>query len=149
MINVDQIKKLRSQIGAGIADIKQALEEAGGDEKKAKAILRQKGLDKAAKKAERETGAGVVEAYIHANKQSGTIIVLTCETDFVARNDDFQKLAHEIAMQVCAMSPKDVKSLLEQPWIRDESKKIGDLVKEAIAKFGENIKIKEIKKFQI
>lgn len=149
MIDVDLIKKLREGTAAGIADIKLALEEAGGNEAKAKIILRQKGLDKAAKKAERETGAGIVEAYIHANKQSGAIIVLTCETDFVARNEDFQKLAHEIAMQVCAMGPKDVKFLLEQDWIRDESKKIGDLVKESVAKFGENIKIKEIKKFQI
>ncbi|MFH0864491.1 MAG: translation elongation factor Ts [Candidatus Gottesmanbacteria bacterium] len=149
MINVDQIKKLREQTGAGIADIKEALEEAKGDEKKALEILKKKGLDKAAKKASRETAAGVVESYIHANKESGAMVVLTCETDFVARNEEFQKLAHEIAMQVCAMNPKDTKELLSQPWIRDEKQTIADIIKSHIAKFGENIKIKEIRKFAI
>ncbi len=149
MINVDQIKKIREETGAGIADIRESLEEAKGDEKKAKEILKQKGLDKAAKKSDRKTGAGLVESYIHANKESGGVVVLSCETDFVARNEEFQKLAHELAMQVCAMDPKDVKSFLAQPWIRDEKQKIEDLVKEGIAKFGENIKIEEIKRFTV
>lgn len=148
-INVKQIKKLREQTNAGIADIKEALEKADGDEKKALSLLQQKGLDKAAKRSIKETGCGVIEAYVHSNKNSGAMVVLTCETDFVARNDEFLKLAHEIAMQVCAMEAKDVESLIEQPWIKDEKQKVSDLIQTAIAKFGENIKIKEIGRFQI
>jgi len=149
MINIAQIKKLRTETGAGIADIKQALEEAGGDLVTAKRILKQKGIDKADKKADRETKAGIVESYIHATKTSGATVVLTCETDFVARTEEFKNLAHELAMQICAMDPKDIKELLAQPWIRDEKMTIKDLVKQAIAKFGENIKIKEFKKLEI
>ncbi len=148
-INISQIKKLREETGAGIADIKQALEEAGGKEKKAKELLRKKGLDKASKKSNRETKAGIVESYIHTNKTSGAIIVLTCETDFVARNEEFQKLAHELVMQICALDPQNEKELLKEPWIRDESKTINDLIKEHIAKFGENIKIEDFKRFQV
>lgn len=148
-MNIKQIKKLREEMGAGIADIKEALEESKGDEKMAKEILRKKGLDKASKKEGRETKAGIIEAYIHADKESGAMIVLTCETDFVARNEEFQKLAHEIAMQICAMNPKNVKELLKQPWIRDETQTIEDLLKENIAKFGENIKIVDFKRFEI
>lgn len=149
MINVELIKKLRRETGAGIADIRQALEEAGGDEAVAKTILKTRGLDKASQKAGRETKAGVVEAYIHTDKTRGAVVVLTCETDFVARNEEFAKLAHELAMQVCAMEPKDIKELLSQSWIRDEKTTIEDLIKQSIAKFGENIKIKEFKKLEI
>ncbi len=149
MIDVNQIKKLREETEAGIADIKEALEEAKGNEKKAKDILHLKGLDKAGKKAQRETKAGVVETYVHADKGSGAVVVLTCETDFVARNEDFQKLAHELAMQVVAMNPKNEKELLSQPWIRDEKQTIEDLVKSHIAKFGENIKIENFQRFEV
>lgn len=149
MINVDLIKKLREQTAAGISDIKEALEKSNGDEKKALVLLRQKGLDKAAKRSTKETGCGVVEAYVHGNKKSGAMVVLLCETDFVAKNDDFLKLAHEIAMQVTAMDPKNIDELLQQEWIKNPSQTIGDLVKTQIAKFGENIKIKEIGRFQI
>ncbi len=149
MINVDQIKKLRNETGAGIADIKEALEEAKGEEKKAKEILHLRGLDKAGKKSERETKAGVVESYIHADKGSGAVVVLACETDFVSRNEEFQKLAHELAMQVVAMNPKNEKELLGQSWIRDEKETIGDLIKSHIAKFGENIKIEDFQKFEV
>jgi elongation factor Ts len=148
-VNVEQIKRLRQQTGAGIMEIKQALQEAAGDPVKAQKILKEKGKIKAGKKASRETAAGIVEAYIHANKTCGAIVVLSCETDFVARNDQFQKLAHEIAMQVCAMKAKDNKELSAQPWIRDENKTIGELILEAIAKFGENIKIEEFTRLEI
>lgn len=149
MIDINLIKKLREETDAGIADIKEALLEAKNNEKLAKEILRQKGLDRANSKADRETGAGIVESYIHTDKTSGAVVVLTCETDFVARNDEFQKLAHELAMQVCAMDAKNVKELLDQPWIRDETQTISDLMSSHIAKFGENIKIKEFKKLEI
>ena len=149
MVDINLLKKLRLETSAGIADVRAALEASGGDEKKAKEILHKKGLDKAAKKSDRETAAGVVESYVHNNKNSGAMVILTCETDFVARNEDFEKLAHEIAMQVCAMEAKNIEELLKQPWIKDASLTIEDLLKSHIAKFGENIKIKEIKKFQV
>lgn len=148
-IDVEQIKKLRQQTGAGIMEIKQALLESGQDLGKAREILKEKGKLKAGKKVGRETTAGIVESYIHANKTCGVIVVLSCETDFVARNEEFQRLAHEIAMQICAMNPKETKELLEQVWIRDEAKTIKELVTEAIAKFGENIKIEEFKRFEV
>ena len=149
MIDLKLLKKLREETAASIADIKEALTESKGNEKLAKEILHKKGLDKASKKADRETQSGVVESYIHNNKNSGAMIVLTCETDFVARNVEFIKLAHEIAMQVTAMDPKDVKSLLEMPWIKDEKVTIGDLIKSHIVKFGENIKIAAFKRFHL
>ena len=149
MINLALLKKLREETSAGISDIKEALTESKGNEKLAKEILHKKGLDKANKKANRETSSGVIESYIHSNKTSGAVVVLTCETDFVARNEEFIKLAHEIDMQVCAMNPKNVDELLKQEWIKDPGQTISDLIKSHIAKFGENIKIKEIKRCSI
>lgn len=149
MIDINLLKKLREETSAGISDIKSALEESKGNEKLAKEILHKKGLDKASKKADRETGAGVVESYIHATKNSGAIVVLLCETDFVARNEEFVNLAHDLAMQVCAMEPKNVQELLKEEWIKDSSLTIEDLIKTKIAKFGENIKVKEIKRCSI
>lgn len=149
MININLLKKLREETSAAISDIKSALEESKGNEKLAKEILHKKGLDKASKKADRETANGVVESYVHNNKNSGAMVVLTCETDFVARNEEFINLAHEIAMQVCAMNPKNVSELLKQDWIKDQSQTIENLIKSKIAKFGENIKIKEIKRCSI
>lgn len=149
MINLALLKKLREETSAGISDIKDALIESKGNEKLAKEILHKKGLDKASKKADRETSAGVVESYIHSNKGSGAMVALSCETDFVARNEEFQKLGHEIAMQVTAMNPKNVDELLKQEWIKDPNQTIEDLIKSKIAKFGENIKIKEIKRCSI
>lgn len=148
-MDIKLIKKLRSETGAGITDIREALEEAQGDERKARDKLHQQGLDKGNKKSKRETKAGMVESYVHTDKTSGAVVVLACETDFVARNEEFQKLAHELAMQVCAMSPKDIKALLSQPWIRDEKMTIGELIKSYIAKFGENIKIEACQRFEV
>jgi len=147
--STDLIKKLRVQTKAGIMECRQALEESGGDIGKAKKWLTKKGLSKAAKKAERTTKAGLVEAYIHAGGMVGAMVKLTCETDFVARNKEFKKLAHEIAMQVAATNPRDTKVLLKQEYIRDPSKKIGDLVKTAIAKLGENIKVEKVIRFKV
>lgn len=148
-ISIDQIKKLREETGAGVMEIKRALEEASGDAQKAKETLRKYGLVKADKKAGRATQAGIVEAYIHATKTGGATVVLTCETDFVARTEEFQNLAHELAMQICAMNPRSVEELLVQPWIRDESRTIEDLIKEHIGRFGENIKVQEFKRFEV
>lgn len=149
MINIDLLKKIRQETQVPIADIREALEAAKGNEKKAREFLKEKGLGRAESKAERKTTAGLVESYIHANGASGAVVVLACETDFVARTEEFKKLAHELAMQVCAMEPKTLDELLNQPWIRDEAKKIEDLIKEQIAKLGENITIKNFARFAV
>lgn len=139
-IDINQVKKLREETGAGIADCRSALEESGGDISKAKEILHQKGLDKAGEKSDREVSAGVVETYSHAGRV-GVLVEVLCETDFVAKTEDFKTLAHELALQIASMSPETAEELVEQDYIRDPSLKIGDLIKSAIAKLGENIKI--------
>lgn len=139
-ISLDLLKKLREETSAGVSDCRQALEDAGGDYEKAKKLLMERGVEKAAKKADRQTGSGIVESYVHGGKV-GVLVEVRCETDFVARTDDFKKLAHEVALQIAATSPKDAKMLLASPYIRDAGKTIEALVKETIAKLGENITI--------
>lgn len=139
-VDVNLVKQLREETGAGIADCKNALAEADGDMKKAKEILHQKGLDKAGSKSDREVSAGVVESYSHGGRV-GVLVELLCETDFVAKTEDFKTLAHELVLQVAAMNPENAEELLEQEYVRDPSQKVGDLVKSAIAKLGENIKV--------
>lgn len=148
-IKIDQIKKLRAKTGAGIADCRRALEEAGGDFKKAQELVKSWGIDKAATKANRVVGAGLVETYIHAGGKVGSMVEIACETDFVARTDEFKTLAHEIAMQVAAMDPATVEELLKQEYIRDASKTVEQLVKETIAKVGENIVIRRFMRFEL
>ncbi|HYY54673.1 MAG TPA: translation elongation factor Ts [Candidatus Dormibacteraeota bacterium] len=147
-IDPEDVKRLRDETGAGVMDCKRALEQAKNDLEKAKAILREQGFDQAAKKAGRATNQGVVEAYVHASKQ-GALVELNCETDFVARNDAFRKLAREVAMQVAGMGTESVDALLEQPYIRDQSKTIRELVTEVAAKTGENVQIGRIAFFKI
>jgi elongation factor Ts len=137
-IDLTLLKKLREETGISIADCRRALEENENDYDKALEWLRKHGIEKAEKKAERETMQGVIYSYIHGTGKVGAMVELLCETDFVARTDEFKKLANEIAMQVAAMNPKDVEELLKQEYIRDTSKTIGDLIKESIAKMGEN-----------
>lgn len=148
-VSVSDIKKLREKTGGGIADCRKALEEAKGDFKKAEELLKSWGIDKAASKADRAVGAGLVETYIHGGGKVGSMVEINCETDFVARTDEFKALAHEVAMQVAAMDPKDVKELMEQLYIRDAGKKIETLVGETIAKVGENIQIKRFMRFEL
>jgi elongation factor Ts len=105
MIRPEDVKALREQTGAGIMDCKRALEESGGDVGQAVAWLKEKGLSTAAKKADREVREGVVASYIHHGARLGVLLELNCETDFVARTDDFQQLARELAMQVAGLSP--------------------------------------------
>ncbi|MDO8583207.1 MAG: translation elongation factor Ts [bacterium] len=149
MVDIELLKKLRNETLAGIADCRKALEETRGDYKKAIEWIREKGLEKAAKKSDRETSQGLVESYIHQNGRVGALVEVLCETDFVARTDVFKNLVHEICMQAAAMNPKDVKSLLAQDYIRDASKTIDSLIKEAIAKLGENIVVKRLQRFEI
>lgn len=139
-IKVEDIKLLREQTGVGIADCRQALEEAKGNMDKAKEILRKKGLDKAASKSDRATGAGLVEVYSHGGKV-GVLVELLCETDFVAKTEDFKNLAHELALQIASMNPSSVEELLEQEYIREPGQTIDQLVKGVIGKLGENIQI--------
>ncbi len=138
-INLEDLKKLREQTSAGVADCRQALSEAEGDLKKAAEILRKKGIEKAAKKVDREVKAGMVFSYIHHTGRVGSILSLACETDFVAKTDDFQKLGKEIAMHLAATGS------LDTPYIRDASKSIQDLIKETVGKLGENILIVDFK----
>ncbi|MDP3987778.1 MAG: translation elongation factor Ts [Candidatus Levybacteria bacterium] len=151
MANVDiqLLKKLREETQVSIADCRRALEETEGDYKKALDWLKQHGIEKASKKESRETSQGIIESYIHQNGRVGVLIELLCETDFVARTDEFKNLAHEVAMQIAAMNSKDVDTLLKQEYIRDNSKTVADLIKEVIAKLGENIQIKRFQRFEL
>jgi len=162
-ITKDQIASLREATGAGIMDCKRALEETSGDAEQAKRILREKGLASAAKKTGREARQGLVDAYIHAGGRVGVLVEVNCETDFVARTDQFRTLVREIAMQVAAMNPQrvgneessdgqsedDSPPLLRQAWIRDPGKTIQDLVTEGIAQLGENIVIRRFARFEL
>lgn len=132
-----------------MADCRQALEEARGDFKKAAGILRARGIEKADKKKDRVAGQGLVVSYIHSGGKIGALVELACETDFVARTDDFQNLAREIAMQVAAMNPQDVEELQKEAYIRDNSQTIAQIVKVAIGKLGENIKVNRFVRFEI
>lgn len=141
MIDVDKIKTLRARTEAGIADCRKALEETGGDLTKAEAWLRKQGIDKAAQKQDRQVKAGIIESYIHLGSKIGVLVELNCETDFVAKTDEFKGLAHELAMQISAMKPKTANQLLKQIYIRDPQITVEELIKQHIAKFGENITV--------
>ena len=143
-VTTEQIKKLREATGAPIMRVKQVLEEEGGDEKKAEKILKKEGFEKASKRKDRKTEAGFVASYVHHSGKVASLVELMCETDFVARNELFVVLGKDLAMQVASMDPKDAKDLAKQDFIKDPSKKISDLVKEVVAKTGENIRIGKI-----
>ena len=163
-ITTAMIKQLREATGAGVMDAKRALEETAGDFEQAKVILREKGMAAAAKRADRETRNGVVDSYIHAGGRIGVLVELNCETDFVANTDEFRQLARNVAMQVAAMSPAVVAPedrkpehegsdeevcLLSQPFIRDASRTVGDLIKDTIAKTGENVRVSRFVRFEL
>lgn len=159
----DLIQKIRSQTGAGIMDIKEALEAAGGDEQAALKLLSEKGAVMAAKRADREAREGWIGSYVHANGTIGAIVKLACETDFVACNSDFRELAHDLAMHIAASDPwytsedevpegEEVakeRILLDQEFIKDSSKTVRQLVEAATAKIGEKIEITEFKRMEI
>ena len=191
-VSAQDVKKLRDQTGAGLMDCKRALQEVGGDIEKARMALREKGLAKAQKKSVREASEGVITAYIHGNGRLGVILELACETDFVARNEEFQNLARELAMQVAAMSPQVVAPedlpedvvtaerelyrkevadkpeqirekivegklakfyeqvcLLDQPYVREEKRKVREVINDAIAKIGENIVVRRFVRMEL
>jgi elongation factor Ts len=155
-VGVELVRTLRDQTGAGVMECKEALEEADGDLEKAATALREKGRVSADKRVGRATHEGVIETYLHTGGRVGAMVELGCETDFVARTEEFQKLAHDIAMQVAAMSPvylseEDIEvgderpaaqvCLLQQPYIKDGSRTLADLVRETAAQTGENVRV--------
>lgn len=193
-ISAKEVADLRAKTGAGMMDCKKALVEAAGDEGKAIEILKKKGALKAAKRAERETKAGVIESYIHANHKIGVIVEVLAESDFVAKNDEFKELAHDIALHIAAMNPQYISKddvpaaevqeakegftaemkdsgkpaeiiekivegkmekylaeicLLYQPFVKDNTKTIEDLINEKIAKIGEKIVVSRFSRFEI
>jgi elongation factor Ts len=162
--SVDQIKELREATGAGVMDCKRALDAAGGDLQKAVELIREQGMSRAEKRSERETKQGTIESYVHGGGRIGVLVELNCETDFVARTDDFRQLAREIALQVASMDPKVIAAedrtaehegpdsevaLLSQPYIRDGSRTIGDLVKDVISRTGENVRVSRFVRFEL
>jgi len=193
-IPADLVKRLRDTTGAGMMDCKRALVESGGDVDRAIENLRKKGLASAAKRAGRQANEGVIDAYIHGEGRIGVLVEVNTETDFVARTEDFRRLAREIALQVAAKDPRWVSRedvpedliaserkiyedqardtgkpdnvvakivegkleayykefvLLDQPYIREESKNVGDLVAEVAAKVGENVVVRRFARFRL
>ncbi len=143
-ITTDQIKALREETGAGIMDVRKALTECEGDVERARAWIEKKGLKRAAEKSDRETGVGFVFSYVHFNGKVGSLVKLACETDFVAKTDDFQALGRELAMQVASMKPATVEELLSQDYLKDSSKTVEALIKGVTGKTGENIRVLSI-----
>jgi elongation factor Ts len=193
-ITADQVKELRERTGVGMMECKKALAEAGGDIEKAIVELRKQGVAKAAKKAGREASEGLIEAYIHPGGRVGVLVEVNCETDFVARTEEFRQLVRNLALQVAALNAVAVRReevpeallarereiyaaqlqgeskpaelverivkgkleklyeelvLLEQPYVRDDKKKVRDIVQEAIAKLGENIVVRRFQRFRL
>jgi elongation factor Ts len=187
-ISTEQLKELRQRTGAGIVDCRNALQQTGGDLEKAAEILRAKGLATAEKKAARTAGEGLIEAYIHTGGKLGAMVEVNCETDFVARTDEFRRLTRDLAMQVAAAAPRYVSReeipveaveeqrtrlavdlagkpaaalegrlekwygevvLLDQPFIKDEARRIKDVITEAVARIGENIQVRRFTRFKI
>ncbi len=163
-VDINKLKELRERTGAGVMECREALIRADGDIDRAIEILRERGVQIAEKKAARVASQGLIDAYIHAGGRIGAMVEVNCETDFVARLDEFKTLVREVAMQVAAMGPKYVSAeelppdsdeapeevcLLEQPYIRDPSRKVKDLVTELIAKTGENIKIRRFCRYEL
>lgn len=149
MITTEQIKELREETSLSIIECKKALEEAGGDKDKAISILKAKGAEIASKKSGRILGAGVVTSYIHTGETVGVLLEFLCETDFVAKNPEFKSVAKDIAMHIAAMKPLDTAELLEQPFIKDAEKTIGDLVNNTVQKFGERAEVGHFIRFSI
>ena len=143
-----KLVQLRDETGAGVIDCKKALDDAEGDIVKAKKLLIERGAAKAVSKSERKTGSGYLETYVHGGR-IGVLLEMRCETDFVAKNEKFRELAHEIAMQIASMNPQTVDDLLEQEFIKDPSIRIKDLVTQTIAITGENMKVERFTRYEL
>lgn len=148
-VSIEDIKRLREKTNISVAECKKALEEAGGDFNKAFEILKKRGAELIEKKKERETRDGLIGAYLHQNGKVAAIVKVTCESDFVARNEVFKNFVHDVAMQIAAMDPQDVEELENQIFIKDAKKTIKNLIEETVAQLGENIKIEDFKRLEI
>ncbi len=155
---MDTIKELREETGLSFAQIKKALDEAGGDKEKARAVLSEFSAVQAEKKSDRELGSGIVDAYIHASGGIGVLLELGCETDFVAKNEEFKSLAHDISMHICAMSPTSINNedglgeetaLMKQSFIKDPTITVEQRIQAAVQKFGENTKVIKFTRYSI
>ena len=146
---IDLIKDLRNKTGVSLAECQKALNEANNNILEAIEILKKRGAQIAADKKDRKTEQGLIDAYIHPNGKIGVLIEINCETDFVAKSDDFKILVHEIALQIAAMSPENIEKLLKQPYIKDENLIIEDLIHQLVVKIKENINIKRFERFEI
>lgn len=142
------LQKLREVTGAGVMETRRAFVEASGDFDEAVKKLREKGLEKVEKRAGRSAGAGVIHSYVH-NGRIGVLVDLRAETDFVVRSDPFRALVHDLAMHIAASAPKDLEELFSQPYIKDESKTIKDIVNEVIAKVGENVVLNQFSRIEL
>jgi elongation factor Ts len=163
-ISVEAVKELRNRTNVGIADCNKALLEVGGDIEKAIEFLKQRGIAIAEEKKDASATEGVIEAYIHHTKRIGALVELNCQTDFVARTAEFKELAHDLAMQIAATSPQFLTSeevppetetdpqaacLLSQPFIKEPTKTVQEIIAETIAKVGENIKVRRFARFEL
>ena len=164
MASTEDVKRLRDLTGAGMLDCKKVLDEADGDLEKAQELLRKKGFEAQAKRADRATGEGVIAHYIHHNQRLGALVEINCESDFVARTEDFRKLGQQIALQVAGANPLYISQeemtdgaegdpkevvLLLQPFVQDESRTIQDLISETIGKTGENVRVRRFARFEL
>lgn len=148
-ITSDMVKELREKTGISVAECKKALVEAEGDMAKALEVLGARAAASAAKKADRALGAGTVAAYTHTTGAVGAMVLLSSETDFVSKNEEFVQLARDIAMHAAAMRPQSVEELLTQPFIKDPSKTIAELVSGATQKFGERVVLSQLSCFAV
>lgn len=148
-VTLEQIQKLREKTGYGVMDVKKALEEAAGDSKKAEVALQERGAVIAAKKADRATKSGRIEAYVHGEGKIGVMVEINSETDFVARNEDFAEFVHDIALQIASMNPNDLTELLAQPFIKDPGRTIEQLLYDQVGKIGENLSIRRFVRYEL
>jgi len=149
MTNISLLKKLREETDVSFSLCKKALDESHDNLEAAKKLLTQWGAEKVKAKSQRTTSQGAIFSYVHHNRQIAALVEILCESDFVASNADFQKLGIEIAMQIASLNPQNVEQLLGQEYIRDPKKKIEDLIKDAVLKFGENIKIARLMRWEL
>ena len=149
MVNLEDIKELRDKTGVSVAYCKKALEESQGDIIKAMEVLTRESAEIAEKKASRELNAGTLDAYVHANKSTAVLIDLRSETDFVSKNEEFVALAHDIAIHIAAVNPSSLDELMAQEYVKDYSITVNELVKKAIQKFGENIRVAKFVRYSL
>lgn len=147
-ISIDDIRKLREMTGIGMTEAKQALVDTDGDFDKALGEMRKKGMSKAEKRAEREARAGLIGTYSHDGR-IGVVVEVNCETDFVAKTDEFKELVKDMCLHIAAMNPEDEKALLDQPFVKDPEKEVGNYVKEHIVKLGENIVVRRFSRLEL